>query len=102
MIIKPERWTPQRRDDTAVDTWSEGFCMTDWCKAERWVVRRDVRYHDLWLVAASDTDAAWEIAAVVPICPLCGTNLSPHVEGVGEVPDAVDNALAAYARRLAA
>jgi len=102
MIIQPERWIPQQRHDTAVQTWSDGFCTTDWCKAERWLVRRDVRQHDLWLVAASVGDAAWDIAGVVPICPLCGTNLSPHVEGVGEVPGVADNPLAGYARRLAA
>ena len=102
MIIQPERWTPQQRHDTAVQTWSDGFCTTDWCKAECWVVRRDVRHHDLWLVAPAVADAAWEIAGVVPVCPLCGTNLSPHVEGVGEVPGVADNPLAGYARRLAA
>ena len=102
MSIQPERWTPQQREDTAVRSWSDGFCTTDWCQAERWAVRRDVRHRDLWLVAASVADAAWEIAGAVPVCPLCGTNLSPYVAGVGEAPGVADNPLAAYARRLAA
>jgi len=102
MIIQSEQWKPQQRQDTALQSWSEGFCTTDWCKAERWVVRRDVRHHNLWLVAASVADAAWKIAGVVPVCPLCGMNLSPHVEGVGEVLGVTDTPLAAYAQRLAA
>ncbi len=102
MIIQPERWTSQQSHDTTAQTWSDGFCTTDWCKAERWVVRRDVRHHDLWLVAASAADAAWQIAGAVPVCPLCGMNLSPHIEGVGEVSGGADNPLAAYAGRLAA
>ena len=102
MINQPERWIPQHQDDAAMPTWSIGFCTTDWCKAEQWVVRRQVRHPDLWLVGALVSDAAWEIAGVVPVCPLCGVNLSPHIEGVGQVPGAADNPLAAYARRLAA
>jgi hypothetical protein len=102
MIIQPERWIPQQQHDTAGQSWSDGFCTTDWCKAGRWVVRRDARQHGLWLVAASVGDSARTIAAAVPVCPLCGTNLSPHVEGVGEVPGAADNPLATHARRLAA
>jgi hypothetical protein len=102
MIIQPERWTPHQQHDTTVQAWSDGFCLTDWCTAKRWVVRRDARLSDLWLVAASSMEPTWEIAGVVPVCPLCGTNLSPHVEGVGEAPGVADNPLAAYAHRLAA
>jgi hypothetical protein len=99
MIIQPERWRPH---DMTVQTWSPGFCTTNWCNAERWLVRRDARYHDLWLVATSVDDTGWQIAGVEPVCPLCGMNLSPHLEGVGEMPGVADNPLAAYARRLAA
>ena len=99
MIIQPERW---RSRDTTARHWSDGFCTTEWCNAERWAVRRDAHHHDLWLVAASADDSGWVIAGVEPACPLCGVNLSPHVEGVGEVPGVDDNPLAAYARRLAA
>jgi len=99
MIIRPERWLPQNTD---VQNWSDGFCTTNWCNAERWVVRRDARHPDLWLVAASIDDSGWQIAGVTPVCPLCGMDLSPHVEGVGEVPGTADNPLAVYARRLAA
>jgi hypothetical protein len=66
------------------------------------VVRRDVHYPDRWLVATSADVVGWQIAGTEPVCPLCGMNLSPHVEGVGDVPGAADNPLAAYARRLAA
>jgi hypothetical protein len=99
MIIQPERWQLQ---NSAVQSWGDGFCTTEWCKGERWVVRRDTRHHDLWLVAASVDEAGWRIAAVEPACPLCGMELSPHSEGVGDVPGVADNPLAAYARRLVA
>jgi hypothetical protein len=99
MIIQPDRWLPH--DDTAKQ-WADAFCTTGWCKAERWVVRRDERQPDVWLVADSADASGWRIAGIEPACPLCGTNLSPHVEGVGDVPGAGDNPLAAYARRLAA
>jgi len=99
MIIQPERWRPQ---NTATQHWSDGFCTTDWCSAGHWVVRRDPHHHDVWLVAASTEEIGWKIAAVEPICPLCGVELSPHIEGVGDVPGAAENPLADYARRLAA
>jgi hypothetical protein len=102
MIIQPERWALHQQNDTAAQTWRDGFCLTDWCTAKRWVVRRNPRHHDLWLMAVSSKEVAWEIAGVVPVCPLCGTNLSPHVGGVGEVPGVANNPLAAYTRRLAA
>ena len=99
MIFRPERW---QTSNTAVEHWSNGFCTTDWCQGERWMVRRDTRHPDLWLVAESADAAGWQIAAIEPICPLCGMELSPHIEGVGDVPDVDNNPLAAYARRLVA
>lgn len=102
MIIQPEQWIPRHQDDAAMPTWSIRFCTTDWCTAEQWMARRQVHHADLWLVAASAGDAGWQIAGVVPVCPLCGANLSPHIEGVGEEPGAAENPLAGYARRLAA
>jgi len=102
MIIQPERWRPQQLQDTAAQTWSDAFCTTEWCQAGRWAVRRDAGDHDRWSVAAAAGDAGWQVAGEQPVCPLCGMNLSPHVEGVGEVPGVADNPLALYARRLAA
>ncbi len=99
MIIQPKRWLPQ---DTTVKDWADGFCTTDWCEAERWMVRRDPHRQDLWWVGTSTDVIGWQIAGTEPVCPLCGMNLSPHIEGVGDVPDLADNPLAAYARRLAA
>jgi hypothetical protein len=99
MIIQPKRWLPH---DIAANNWADGFCTTDWCTAGGWMVRRDDRHPDLWLVVASIDDCGWRIAGVEPACPLCGMGLSPHIEGVGDMPGAADNPLAAYARRLAA
>jgi len=102
MMSEFKRRALQQEHDTAAETWSDGFCTTDWCRADRWAVQRDANRRDLWLVATTSGDTSWQIAATTPACPLCGANLSPHVEGVGEVLGAADNPLATYARRLAA
>ncbi len=68
---------------------------------ERWYLVRARMLAELALQQEA-ADAAWQIAGAVPVCPLCGMNLSPHIEGVGEVSGGADNPLAAYAGRLAA
>lgn len=75
----------QNGRDPGQPEWSEQYCLSSWCRAERWLVRPDVRGRDLWLVAESAESAPWTVASHEPICPICGEALAAHVEGVGDI-----------------
>ncbi len=74
-----------RGDGADSAAWSEQYCLTDWCRGGRWLVRPDGRARDLWQVAASLDDAPWSVAATEVVCPLCGEALAAHIEGVGDI-----------------
>lgn len=85
-----------------LSAWMPQFCLSSWCRAQRWLVRPDARGRDLWLVAESLDMQPWSVAARDPVCPLCGEALMAHVEGVGDIEtaDAAPNPILRFIRTL--
>jgi hypothetical protein len=71
--------------ESTQEEWSEQFCMSRWCRADRWYVKPDSRSKALWVITENPAYAPWSVAANEPVCPLCGEALAHHVEGVGDI-----------------
>jgi hypothetical protein len=55
------------------------FCQSSFCAADAWVVTRAPEKADLWWLGPEAGVHIYVVAAVAPVCPLCGANLSEGV-----------------------
>jgi hypothetical protein len=52
-----------------------GHCVNSACHAEQWLVLATPGHRDVWQIVPDAGSRPWVVAASVPICPLCGSNL---------------------------
>lgn len=51
------------------------YCPEKTFPAETWLVKRQPNQPGLWLINEAEDARPWLVAATIPICPLCATNL---------------------------
>ena len=54
------------------DSWERCLCFTARCQQRSWYVQRDREQRDLWRIGLAPGEEGWRVAAVAPLCPLCG------------------------------
>ncbi len=65
--------------------WEQWICPNQLCGSEAWMVQQNTEQRDLWQVAPCAGDGPYTVAAIVPVCPRCGTTLSATLELTGAV-----------------
>ena len=65
--------------------WEQWFCPNQTCAGGAWMVQRAPTTPDLWAVAAHVDDRPFTVAAMVPICPRCGTTLLTTIQLEGRL-----------------
>jgi hypothetical protein len=60
--------------------WEQWFCRSPFCRADGWMAMRAPDQTDLWWLGHDPGDRSYTVAAVDPVCPLCGTTLSIRIE----------------------
>jgi hypothetical protein len=63
--------------------WEQWFCPSQACAGRAWMVAPTAR--DVWAIAAHVDDRPFTVAAMVPICPRCGTTLLTMVKLEGRL-----------------
>jgi hypothetical protein len=53
-------------------SWERCLCFTARCHQRCWYVQRDPEQRDLWRIGLAPGEEGWRVAAVAPLCPLCG------------------------------
>lgn len=80
--------------------WDLCCCANAACSGRWWFVGADPLPNGAWWVTADPAHPGFLIAALWPICPVCGADVVTRweLEGVGAAPE--ENPLAAFAKRL--
>ena len=65
--------------------WEQWYCPNQACAGGAWMVQRDPTRCDAWEVVAHVDDCHFTVAAMVPICPRCGTTLLTIVKLEGRL-----------------
>jgi hypothetical protein len=84
--------------------WETWFCRSDWCNADSWLVKPRSGQRELWQLAHQPDGPYYTIAAIDPVCPLCGATLSLRIdlaETIGGDPPIQFGPLFEYARTVA-
>ncbi len=58
--------------EIGVASWERCLCFTMRCHQRYWYVQRDPEQRDLWRIGLAPGEEGWRVAAVAPLCPLCG------------------------------
>jgi hypothetical protein len=83
--------------------WETWYCRSEWCKANYWLVRPQPGQRELWELAQEPNAPRYTVAALDPVCPLCGATLSLRIEiaeTIGYDLQSAVGPLFEYARRL--
>jgi len=56
--------------------WEPRACSNAACSSSTWLAKRIPSCDDVWWVAQHPGDCAATVAATVPVCPRCGSNLA--------------------------